>query len=148
MKDLKVDVPIPHRKKIILIVGQPGIGKTWFLSYVLMRRLLEGKPTIFQAGRNSGGDGGFTAAAHYFIDMHGVRLMDNEQLDSDSDEAGVWVLADQKPIGAQEMAKNQRWLVVVTSSPRPSNYKYIVKEYSPRMFYLPTWEWDEVVAAA
>jgi len=139
---------IPDKEKIILILGQPGIGKTWFLSYVLVRRLLEGKPTIFQVGKNRGSDGRHTAAAHYLINGNGVCLVDEGLLDSESDNAGIWVLADQRPIGAPENAENHRWLVVVTSSPRKENYHYLVKEYMPRTFYLPTWDWHEVVAAA
>jgi len=148
IKYLDKNEPIPRSDRIILILGQPGIGKTWFLSYVLVRRLLEGKPTIFQEGENSGGDSVFTAAAHYLINGNGVSKMNQEQIDSELHKAEIWVLADQKPYGAPQKAKYHKWLVVVTSSPRKDNYKQIVKDYSPQKFYLPTWDWDEVVAAA
>ena len=148
MKYLNKDEPIPRCDRIILILGQPGIGKTWFLSYVLVRRLLEGKRTIFQEGENPSGDSMFTTAAHYLINGNGVSKMDKEQIDSALDKAEIWVLADQNPFGVPQKAKYHKWLVVVTSSPQKDNYKQIVRDYSPRKFYFPTWDWDEVVAAA
>jgi hypothetical protein len=136
---------IPHRKKIILILGQPGIGKTWFLSYVLVRRLLEGKPTIFQLADFDSAN--CVNATHYLIDGNGVRQMDSPSF-GELRNPDIWVLADQKPVGAPRRAGGHNWLVVVTSSPRKDNYHYLDKEYSPRKYYLPAWEWDEVVAAA
>jgi hypothetical protein len=140
--------PIPNNEKIILILGHPGIGKTWFLTYVLVRRLLEGKTTIFQFGENFGGDRGFIAATHYLIDGNGVRVMNERPLSSELRNPDIWVLADQTPFGRPRQVTEHNWLVVVTSSPREANYKHIVKECSPKTYYLPTWRWHEVVAAA
>jgi len=148
MKYLDKNEPIPDSEKIILILGQPGIGKTWFLSYVLVRRLLEGKPTIFQDGENFGPDSRFAAVGHYLINENGVHQMDKAKFRLEEKKADIWVLADQTPKGKPRQSEEHNWLVVVTSSPREANYKYIVKNYSPQTFYLPTWDWDEVVAAA
>jgi hypothetical protein len=60
----------------------------------------------------------------------------------------IWVLADQTPFCLPGNVREHNWLVVVTSSPREANYKYILKEFSPKSYYLPTWDWDEIVAAA
>jgi hypothetical protein len=139
---------IPDRQKVILILGQPGIGKTWFLSYVLVRRLLEGKPIIFQVASNLGGDSRLNAATHYLIDGNGVRELEERPPFFQLKNSDIWVLADQTPFGKPRELAEHQWLVVVTSSPREANYKYIVRECSPEMYYLPTWDWDEVVAAA
>jgi hypothetical protein len=144
LKDLQEGKAIPNRKKIILILGQPGIGKTWFLTYVLVRRLLEGKPTIFQLAQF---DSANPNPTHYLVDRNGVRQMDSPSL-GELRNPDIWVLADQKPEGVPREAGEHNWLVVVTSSPQEDNYHYIVKQYSPKKFYLPAWEWEEVVAAA
>ena len=139
---------IPNRKKIILILGQPGIGKTWFLSYVLVRRLLEGKPTLFQAGEDFGGDRGFGAGNNYLIDKDGVGTMAVPPTILELKNHDIWVLADRTPFGIPRKFASHNWLVVVTTSPREANYHHIVKECSPDMFYFPTWDREEVGAAA
>jgi hypothetical protein len=139
---------IPDQKKFILILGQPGIGKTWFLTYVLVRRLLEGMPTIFQVAKRSDGDGGVTGATHYLINGNGVHLLPDPPPASERYNPEIWVLADRKPVGIPREAPDHSWLVVVASSPREVNYHYLVKDYSPQKFYLPAWDWEEVVAAA
>jgi hypothetical protein len=144
LKDLQEGRDIPHWKKIILILGQPGIGKSSFLTYVLVRRLLEGKPTIFQLAQFDSANPNTT---HYLVDRNGVRQMDSPSL-GEIRNPDIWVLADQKPEGVARLAGAHNWLVVVTPSPREDNYHYLVKQYSPEKFYLPAWEWEEVVAAA
>ena len=136
---------IPNWSKIILVLGQPGIGTTWFLTYVLVRRLMEGKPTIFQLADFD--LDAHTEPIHYLIDKNGVRHMDSPSF-SEMDNPDIWVLADRKPLRQPRFAEDHNWLVVVTSSPREDNYYYICKEYSPVKYYLPVWDWEEVVAAA
>jgi len=145
LKYIQKSERIPNWKKFILILGQPGIGKTWFLSYVLVRRLLEGKPTVFQLAKFDSASK--SNSTHCLLDENGVRQIDSASIDK-LRNPDIWVLADQKPVGAPRLAGGRNWLVVVTSSPRESNYHYLVKEYGPRTFYLPTWDWEEVVAAA
>jgi len=139
---------IPDGKKIILILGQPGIGKTWFLTYVLVRRLLKGKLTILQVGVSFIGDSRLSAAGHYLIDGNGFRQIDEVQLFFERDKADIWVLAVETPFGLPRVASEHIWLAVVTSSPREANYKHLVKQYPPEKYYLSTWDWHEVVAAA
>jgi hypothetical protein len=136
---------IPHWRKISLILGQRGIGVTWFLSYVLVRRLLEGKPTIFQA---TGDAVDFISATHYLIDGNGVHRMESFAPSELRKDPEIWALADQKPVGPPRRAIGHSWLVVVTSSPREENYRHLDKEFSPEKYYLPAWDWEEVVAAA
>jgi len=96
-----------------------------------VRRLLEGKPTIFQVGENIGDDSGFMDVTHYLIDRKGVYEIDKRPSFVELRNANIWVLADQIALGAPRQVAERNWLVVLTSSPREANYKYIVKEYSP-----------------
>jgi hypothetical protein len=136
---------IPHWMKISLILGQRGIGMAWFLSYVLVRRLLEGKPTIFQV---TGGAVDFTDATHYLIDGNGVHEMESFAPSELRLNPEVWALADRKPVGPPRRAIGHRWLVVVTSSPREENNQDLVDEFSPQKYYFPAWDWEEVMAVA
>jgi len=77
LDDLQEGGAIPHWKKTILILGQPDIGKTWFLIYVLIRRLLEGKPNIFQLVQFDDPNPNPTL---YLVDRNGVRQMDSPSL--------------------------------------------------------------------
>jgi len=138
---------IPDWKKFSLILGQPGIGKRWFLSYVLVRRLLEGKPTIFQAGICGSDAAEPTAATHYLINANGVHPMRDSPSISVLTDPEIWFLADHHPVGAAVQASHN-WLVVVTSSTRKRNNHYLIKNWSPRKYYLPVREWEEIVAAA
>ncbi|KAF8424164.1 hypothetical protein EV426DRAFT_105553 [Tirmania nivea] len=54
----------------VLFTGHPGIGKSYFISYVLVRRLLEGKSTVLQV--DSKGFYAFTSerVQYYTGDSH------------------------------------------------------------------------------
>jgi hypothetical protein len=105
---------------------------------------LEGKPTIFQLAQFDSANPNLT---HYLVDRNGVRQMDPQSV-GELRNPDIWVLGNQKPEGGPRLAVAHNWLVMVTSSPREDNYHYVVKQYSPKKFYLPAWEWEEVVAAA
>jgi hypothetical protein len=135
-----------NREKVCLISGQPGIGKTWFLSYLLVRRLLGGKPTIIQVSERQEGSADLCEAVHYLLDEHGVREMDAAMFESVRSNTEIWVLDDQKAVGLARYFRYQQWLVIVTSSPNKENFKYLKKDYCRREFFLPVWTWQEIVA--
>jgi hypothetical protein len=135
-----------NRDKVRIISGQPGIGKTWFLSYLLVRRLLGGKPTILQVSERLEGSADLCEAVHYLLDDHGVRQMDAEMFESMASNTEIWVLADQKAVGHPRYFRHHQWLVIITSSPNEENFKYLKKDYCPKEFFFPVWTWQEVVA--
>jgi hypothetical protein len=59
--------------RAIIITGHPGIGKTWFLSYVLVERLLRFLPTIVQYGPTDPEH--VIGASHILFDEHGTRFI-------------------------------------------------------------------------
>jgi hypothetical protein len=138
--------PMYDEMKCSLIIGPPGTGKTWFLTYVLIRRLLEGKPTIFQVAKRSVGALEFTDATHYLINGKGVHPLPHSPSFSQLNDPEIWVLADQKLVGVARNTNNS-WMVVVTCSPLEENYPDIANRY-PNKLILPVWEWEEIVAAA
>jgi len=128
-------------KYAFIITRHPGIGKTFFLSLVLVDRLLRSEPTILQVG--SAG-----AVQHLLFDTAGVRYI-SELNDSDPvfGNTDVWALIDQKPQGDIADAEDIQWLQIVTSSPKYENYKLLVKNHSALKYLMSAWSWCEIVAA-
>jgi len=110
MKHVQAGERIPNWKTFTLILGQPGIGKTWFLSYVLVRRLLERKPTIFQAVGYANDDVTVTAAIHYLTSAKGVHPTPDAPSAPEFMDPEIWVFADHHPVGAARRP-GHKWLV-------------------------------------
>ena len=127
--------------KAFIFTGLPGIGKTCFLSYVLVERLLKAQPTILQIGDDS------DEYSHFLFDKLGVRPVLSCDDDSLQDSA-IWALTDQKPRGLASRFDYHNWLVVVTSSPRRENYKRVKKYCAAPLYYMPEWTWEEIAAAS
>jgi hypothetical protein len=135
----------PKISKALVISGHPGIGKTFSNSYILVRRLLDGKPTILQMTETD-----FRGTHHHHVLLHdgGVIFIDYKNFKKYCNDWTILVLADQKPQGILCNLKFHQWFVLVTSSPREDNYKSLVKHYSAPMFYMAPWSWNEIAAAA
>ena len=140
-----IRMPIPGtRQKVnraFIFSGHPGIGKTCFLSYVLVERLLKAQPTVLQTGSDI--DGYF----HILFDQSGVRRVTSYDDDCLRDTA-IWALTDQKPRGLASVFEAHKWLVVVTSSPRLENHKRIKKNHASPVYYMPEWTWEEIAATS
>ena len=127
--------------KAFIFTGHPGIGKTCFLSYVLVERLLKAQPTVLQIGGDS------DEYSHFLFDKLGVRPVLSCD-DNSLNDSTIWALTDQKPRGIASSFDCHNWLVVVTSSPRRENYKKIEKHYAAPLYYMPEWTWEEIAAAS
>jgi hypothetical protein len=132
------------------VVGTPnatheGIGKTFPNSYILVRRLLDGKPTILQMTET---DLHGTRYHHVLLHDGGVIFIDKGNFKQYCDNWAILVLADQKPQGILCNMQFHEWFILVTSSPREDNYKHLVKHYSAPLFYMAPWNWNEIAAAA
>ena len=127
--------------KAFIFTGHPGIGKTCFLSYVLVERLLKAQPTVLQIGGDS------DDYYHFLFDKLGVRPVLSGDDDSLRDSA-IWALTDQKPRGITSSFGCHNWLLVVTSSPRRENYKRVKKYCAAPLYYMPEWTWEEIAAAS
>ena len=74
--------------KAFVFTGHPGIGKTCFLSCVLVERLLKAQPTVLQFGGDS------DEYSHFPFDKLGVRPVLSCDDDSLKDST-IWALTDQ-----------------------------------------------------
>ncbi|KAA8900248.1 hypothetical protein FN846DRAFT_959161, partial [Sphaerosporella brunnea] len=128
----------PVDDKAVIISGNPGIGKTWFLSYVLVERLLNALPTIVQYAATE------SEAGHILFDKHGVRFVPffTEEVACNS---SIWVLCDRKPIGLSRRTDEHDWFLLIATSPNAANTKAIEKHNQAETLYMALWSWEEMV---
>ncbi|KAG0640762.1 hypothetical protein HOY80DRAFT_1115969 [Tuber brumale] len=121
--------------------GQPGSGKSFFLSYLLVRRLLEGQPTAFRIDDN----------ICYLFDSssNGVKTDANCLFGLPEDrKKGLWILTDGVLTGARWNMMNHGWFVVLAASPaKVGASNQWKKDRNVASRYMSNWEWDEIIAA-
>ncbi|KAJ3497409.1 hypothetical protein NLJ89_g10352 [Agrocybe chaxingu] len=131
----------------VLITGQPGIGKTLFQYYLLVRLLQQKQLVLFSL------DGEWL----YLFYHHGVYTVTMPTLaavqpglqlpepTSMSSNVFIWSLFDiQKREEPDLLFVTQPCLPVQTASPDPCRYKIWDKERSPLLAGLPLWSRDEL----
>lgn len=145
-----------HAKGNYVVTGNPGIGKSWFLMYALIQRLVAGKTTIYAPN-----------AEYWFLfDPTGVYAFDATHMDQLDKLIKDWYPHDQGPeLGSlsgdilfdcnalQPMPPfnskgwRKKWHCVITASPRHANLGQFVKDwpYAELCGMMP-WSWYEIVA--
>jgi hypothetical protein len=127
--------------KGFIVSGHPGIGKTWFLTALLVHRLLRGEKAVLQLAVRG-------EYMHLLFDKAGVHDFSTvNHNDAVFRDIYVWALVDQQLHGFLKDHSCHQWRVVLTSSPKEGNYKQLVKDCSPPRYIMQTWEWGEIVAA-
>ncbi|KAF8273633.1 hypothetical protein EI94DRAFT_1913870 [Lactarius quietus] len=111
----------------VFLTGQPGIGKTCFLYYVLVTRLLRAQPTIFQHM-----DG------RVFVVTDEVRL--RRPADTiDGDDVVALVDGDrQNCIPDPFIVGNENHRILLTSSPKTRKDRSWIEQLCPATSQLPT----------
>ncbi|KAA8894705.1 hypothetical protein FN846DRAFT_894844 [Sphaerosporella brunnea] len=116
----------------MVISGNPGIGKSCFLSYCLLRRLSERERTVFMCQGDT--------AMCYTFDEQGVQHVPIEEAaDMGRD---VWCLADDTP--PVQLYRTKEWMIVHAASPA-HKYKEWSKYARAECFYMDLWSWTELV---
>ncbi|RPA89012.1 hypothetical protein L873DRAFT_1832110 [Choiromyces venosus 120613-1] len=105
------------------IAGQPGSGKSFFLSYLLVLKILEGQPTVFRH------------------DDSCCYLFDSDSHSSETDANSVL-----------HLPKNEKechgWFVVqAASSKKVRKSRQWEKDRNVGSHYMSNWGWGEIVAA-
>ncbi|KIL65156.1 hypothetical protein M378DRAFT_178504 [Amanita muscaria Koide BX008] len=116
-----------------LVTGQPGIGKTLFLFYVLARQLHQQNPVAFQIDK-------YTYA---LFGPKGVTL----HLTTDSRVLkGTWALSDSDASGRRGLCmafQQPKFHVIHTSSPSSSRWKNWVKRLGAGKYIMDVWSLKE-----
>ncbi|KAA8899471.1 hypothetical protein FN846DRAFT_909607 [Sphaerosporella brunnea] len=78
-----------------IITGHPGIGKTWFLSLVLVQRLLNGQQTVLQY--TSEDSENKCGVCNILFNRRGAKIIDSLR-DVVTMDPDIWALCDCKPL--------------------------------------------------
>ncbi|KAF8326120.1 uncharacterized protein EI90DRAFT_2999618 [Cantharellus anzutake] len=141
-KQRESDVAGPHPRRPILLVGQPGIGKTVYLMYCLVNRLAQGKPTVLSK----------SYLRRFAFLPSGVYMIPGDSFDrwyhpevhaAEGTDLHGLILCDFS-MGEKVETLLRRWRILVASSPKPQEMYRWVKEYNVTKFYMKTWSWHEV----
>ncbi|GJJ09209.1 hypothetical protein Clacol_003431 [Clathrus columnatus] len=140
----------------IVVTGNPGIGKSWFLMYALIQRLVAGKPTIYAPN------------AEYWFLFHstGVYAFDAAHIDRLDELIKEWypyepvpdlkktsgailfdcnTLQPHPPFDSSGWRKN--WRCIITASPRHMGVGRFMKDWpSVELCGMMPWLWYEIVA--
>ncbi|KAF8344470.1 hypothetical protein F5887DRAFT_971403 [Amanita rubescens] len=122
------------QRSATLVTGQPGIGKSLFLFYVLARRLHDKSPVAFQIDE------------HNFVlfDQDGVTL--HSTTDSQVPE-GTWALSDSDASSRRGLCmafQQPAFHVIYTSSPSHRRWKNWVKRLGARKYIMDVWSLEEL----
>ncbi|KAL6298934.1 hypothetical protein BKA93DRAFT_808983 [Sparassis latifolia] len=122
----------------VLLTGQPGIGKTLFLVYALVKRLVEGQPTIFSTARLDRSPQ-VLFVSKLRADMDGstfrsaIRAIHNGVVRGGNfaEEDAGWILYDSNEAQGPLMWDSRNflpWKMVFSTLPKFSRYKEWVKQ--------------------
>jgi hypothetical protein len=127
----------------VVVTGQPGIdtfapcfqrksystGNTLFLQWLLLDRLLDGKPTILQTRDNY---------ASFFAGS--FSRISELNLGSSMD---TWLLVDPQIAGGGPPMRC-RLFTIFTASPAEATHKDWMKQCSGRLLIMNPWTWEEL----
>ncbi|GJJ14159.1 hypothetical protein Clacol_008419 [Clathrus columnatus] len=132
------------KSKSFLLLGQPGIGKTVYLTYHLIQRLLAGQITIFSLNPN----------ARYLFHKSGVyrilgvSLLSLQEANPELNQGRPLVLVDFN-VSQTQLHLNvfQSNPILAVSSPNRARYKAWRKQSMAIQYVMKTWRWDEIFHA-
>ncbi|PUU82311.1 hypothetical protein B9Z19DRAFT_1120916 [Tuber borchii] len=134
-------IPAVRGKLDYEISGQPGTGKTFFLSYLLVCRLCARLPTVYRKDDQR----------FYLFDRASPGLEITLKQLSDlppTQKRRLWVLTDEKIDDTHWYPKTLPWFVVLAASPNKTTAsEQWHKERNPAKFYMSIWGWPEIFAA-
>ncbi|KAI9439307.1 hypothetical protein H4582DRAFT_130435 [Lactarius indigo] len=123
----------------VVVLGQPGIGKTCFLYYLLFRLLSEKKAVAFQVGED-----------FLLFQGAGVQRCKSISINGAIIPSGTWALTDshvsfERPCNAflKACSAGRAW-VVQTTSPSESKYARWQEEWDAKLFWMQVFHFDEL----
>ncbi|KAF8522428.1 hypothetical protein BU17DRAFT_44645 [Hysterangium stoloniferum] len=126
-----------HRRSAFLVTGQPGIGKTLFLLYLLVRRLQNQDPVALQIDANE----------FILFSEDGVSRHSGGAYSADDIPKGAWALSDSSDelqLGPCGAFQSTRVHVIHTSSPSSRRWKDWVKRLTARRYIMDIWSLEEL----
>lgn len=127
------------------VTNKAMIGKSYFLSYILVLRLLEGLPTVFLSPKSEIFI--FMKGRCNFYGLHDVNGMLESFRDND---VNWWVLLDTPniPDSLEQQIQNPRWTFLHAASPESLKKAKAWSKSSLRlMYYMDIWSKEELYFA-
>ncbi|CUS07218.1 unnamed protein product [Tuber aestivum] len=125
----------------IAIVAQPGTGKSYFLSYLLARRLAMGEPTVYREDDQK---------CYLFDEYTAGKEVNAEYLFRlpASEKERLWILTDDSITNRGWERQGNTWFIVFIARPA----QMVLSESwrsnrNARIRYMTNWTWEEVFAA-
>ena len=130
--------------RVFLVIGNPGIGKTVFLQYVLMK-VLKKKSNVLYVKKSQNLSIYFDIFENKATAYFGKRIPAVQEGFSDDDN--MLLLIDAASTQSQTLSVGN-FRAIVASSPNVSNYKEFEKDYKLKKYYMPVWSYDELEKAS
>ncbi|KAF8520015.1 hypothetical protein BU17DRAFT_47299 [Hysterangium stoloniferum] len=127
---------VGRRRSAFLVTGQPGIGKTLFLLYLLVRRLEEQEPVALQIDPNE----------FVLFKEGGVSRHSGGTYSANVIPKGAWTLSDSwgQQLEPCNAFQSPRAHVIHTSSPSSRRWKDWVKRLTARRYIMDIWSLEEL----
>lgn len=121
-----------------VLTGQPGIGKSLFLYYILISRILTGKTTVFENEMNN-------------IYLFGDYFQRSKRI-HEMAYPGAWALSDSNARLTQPsdgfIGAGSQFFTVQATSPQPHRWKTWQKYRNAEMVAMDWWSWEEIYTGA
>ncbi|KAK0239122.1 hypothetical protein EDD85DRAFT_951340 [Armillaria nabsnona] len=126
--------------RAFIVLGDPGIGKTMFLYYLLIMRLIDGQPTALQVDRTD----------HFQVfDATGVYTVSHDFPLEEYIPKGTWALVDGNISipGTTNIFSQPRspFFIVHACSPRPSLIEYAKEKAKWTQYFMLPFSWREIL---
>lgn len=118
----------------VVVIGNPGVGKSFFAVYELYRALKDHKTVVLQSE--------VARMTYLFRPGEGIRYLPYTNVPTLS-ETGQTLLLYDAAMGREPQYSNICDRIVVFSSPSDTTYRDLTKEGAISL-HMPTWTWDEV----
>ncbi|KAI9442334.1 hypothetical protein H4582DRAFT_2109937 [Lactarius indigo] len=129
-----------HKAPSVVVTGQPGIGKSYWLLYALCRRLTEGKPVIW-----------FHSARRYLFVKEGVFVISSDY-PSSGFKTRIWTFidADDSRDGIPDYLAPQmtNHLIILSSPPHRARWVSLTKTTLCSIVIMNPWTREEISKAA
>ena len=121
----------PH----VVVIGNPGTGKSLFAVYELYRALKEHKTVVFQS----------VPARMTYLFRPGAGVEEFAYPDHPClSKTGQTLLLYDAGMGGEEQYSNICDRIIIFSAPSKTRYRVLTKEGGAVMLLMPTWSWDEM----
>ncbi|KAK6362976.1 hypothetical protein TWF730_000425 [Orbilia blumenaviensis] len=136
----------PSEREHLVVHGHAGLGKSCFLSYILVERLLKGLVTVFVHSTGShvifAPEGAFYIPNIRDIDSAGASL---RQYYSDG---SVWYLSETEPDGYVGLESQTDWMIVQMYTSGDTSSGGWQKQHSIPGAFVSPWPWVDICALA